>query len=262
MKFDGKAIADAMIEKLAGDVREKNLNPTIAVLLVGDNPESLAYIRQKQKAVERIGGKFIFEQLPKTISQKELSARIDMYNRDNTTHGLVVQRPMPKGLTARVIPKKDIDGLETDSHFEIPIAMAVFTVLKNITIQQKNIVIIGRGETAGKPIAAAFAKKQCATSIIHSKTSNPNEILKTADIIVSCVGKEKVVTGDAIKPGAILISVGLWRDDKGKLHGDYEEEEVKNIASMYTPTPGGIGPVNIACLIQNLVKAASHVRPE
>ena len=123
-------------------------------------------------------------------------------------------------------------------------------------LQKQKIVIIGRGETAGKPIAEAFAKQQCATSIIHSTTPNPKKIMKSAGILISCVGKERVITPDAVKSGAILISVGLWRAGDGKLHGDYEEEDIKNIASFYTPTPGGVGPLNIASLMQNLVRAA------
>jgi methylenetetrahydrofolate dehydrogenase (NADP+)/methenyltetrahydrofolate cyclohydrolase len=163
-----------------------------------------------------------------------------------------------------VDPKKDIDGFVTNSPFDVPIVKAVTDILEYIHpkrlinwLQKQNIVIIGRGETAGKPIAAAFARHQCATSIIHSQTSNPSEIMKQADIIISCVGKEKIVAPSAIKPGVILISVGLTRGIDGKLHGDYEEDDVKNIASFYTPTPGGVGPLNIASLMQNLVKACT-----
>jgi methylenetetrahydrofolate dehydrogenase (NADP+)/methenyltetrahydrofolate cyclohydrolase len=158
-----------------------------------------------------------------------------------------------------VDPKKDVDGFVENSPFDVPIAQAIFTILKHIgiTVNNKKVVIVGRGETAGKPIAQAFAKQQCATSIIHSQTPNPKEIMKSADILISCVGKERVVAATAVKPGAILISVGLWRAEDGRLHGDYEENEIKDIASFYTPTPGGIGPLNIASLMQNLVKACT-----
>jgi len=256
MRIDGKAIADGILAELANDVKKRHITPTLAVILVGDNPESLAYIRQKQKATEKIGGRFIFEKLPKTTLPKELAARVAMYNRDPSVHGLIVQRPLPDGLSAAVRPIKDIDGFMPDSPYEVPIARAIFTLLKNIDVKHKNIVIVGKGETAGKPIAEAFAKKQCATSVITSKTPNHKEIMQSADIIISCVGKERIVTPDAVKPGAILISVGLWRSGDGTLHGDYEENEIKDIASFYTPTPGGIGPLNIASLMQNLVLAA------
>lgn len=278
MKIDGKALAEAILADLTKKVltlKEKGVVPTLAVILVGDDPESLAYIRQKQKATERIGGRFIFEKLPRGTLQKELAARVNMYNRDTSVHGLIVQRPLPAGLSAAIHPKKDIDGFMPNSPFEVPIAMAVFTILKHIgiTIINKKVVIVGRGETAGKPIAAAFAKRhfattnsgvatmspQCATSIIHSHTQNPADITKQADIIISCVGKERIITADAVKPGVILISVGLTRGGDGKLHGDYEEEDIKNIASFYTPTPGGVGPVNIASLMQNLVLATQKM---
>ncbi len=123
-------------------------------------------------------------------------------------------------------------------------------------LRSQRVIIVGRGETAGKPIAAAFAAKHCATLVIHSQTPDPKKIMKSADILISCVGKERVVTRDAVKPGAVLLSVGLWRTPEGKVKGDYEEEEIKDIAGYYTPTPGGVGPVNIACLMQNLVRAA------
>ncbi len=265
MKIDGKALADAILADLTSEVKKLHILPTLAVILVGDDPESLSYIRQKQKATEKIGGRFIFEKLPKTTLQKELAARVEMYNRDPTVHGLIVQRPLPPhfdvSINRSIDPKKDVDGFVKNSPFDVPISMAIFTILKNINISIKNkkIVIVGRGETAGKPIAAAFEKQQCATSVITSKTSVPQEIMKTADIIISCVGKKGIVTSDAIKPGAILISVGLWRTEDGKLHGDYEENEIKDIASFYTPTPGGVGPLNIASLMQNLVLAAQKM---
>jgi methylenetetrahydrofolate dehydrogenase (NADP+)/methenyltetrahydrofolate cyclohydrolase len=258
MRIDGKALAEAILADLALQVKQLRCTPTLAVILIGNNPESLSYIRQKQKATEKIGGRLIFEKLPKTTLSKELAARVAMYNRDTSVHGLIIQRPLPDGLSATVDLKKDIDGLTQNSPFDVPVAMAVFTILNHIgiTIKNKKVVIVGRGETAGKPIAAALAKQQCATSIIHSQTPDPAEITKQADIIISCVGKEKVITPAAIKPGVILVSVGLTRGGDGKLHGDYEEEDIKNIASFYTPTPGGVGPLNIASLMQNLVLAA------
>jgi len=263
MKIDGKALADEILTNLTNEVKKLYIMPTLAVILVGDNPESLSYIRQKQKATEKIGGRFIFEKLPKTALPKEVAARVEMYNRDPSVHGLIVQRPLPAhfdlSINESVDPKKDVDGFVTNSPFDVPIAMAVFTILNHIgiTIKNKKVVIVGRGETAGKPIAAALAKQQCATSIITSKTPNPIEITKAADIIISCVGKRGIITADAVKPGVILISVGLTRGEDGKLHGDYEEEDIENIASFYTPTPGGVGPLNIASLMQNLVKACT-----
>jgi len=261
MRIDGKALADGILADLTKHVKELHIIPTLAVILVGDNAESLAYIRQKKIATEKIGGRFIFEKLPKTTLPKELAARVDMYNRDLGVHGLIVQRPLPAGFSSAVSLQKDVDGLAENSPFDVPIVMAVFTILNHIGIPIKNkkVVIVGRGETAGKPIATALARHQCATSIIHTQTPNPIEITKAADIIISCVGKREIITADAVKPGVILISVGLTRGEDGKLHGDYEEEDIENIASFYTPTPGGVGPLNIASLMQNLVKACTMI---
>ena len=265
MRIDGKALADRILSDLANEVHNRNIAPTLAVILVGDDPESLSYIHQKQKATEHIGGKFIFEQLPKAALSKEVAARVAMYNKDPSVNGLIVQRPLPPhidiSISQSVDPDKDVDGFVTNSPFEVPIVKAIFTIFKHITFSfdNKKIVIVGRGETAGKPIATALASKQCATFVIHSATPNPKEIMKRADIIISCVGKQNVVTSDALKSDVILISVGIHRGEDGKLHGDYEEKDIKNIASFYTPTPGGVGPLNIASLMQNLVLATQKM---
>ena len=258
MRIDGKSLAETILTNLGNQIKEFHLTPTLTVILVGDKEESVAYIMQKQKAVERLGGKFILEKLPATTTQKELSARVSMYNADPSVHGLIVQRPLPPELTATgVLPKKDIDGFSPDSPFTTPIVAAVFLILEqlHVDLQTKKIVVLGRGETAGQPIADAFKKKECATSIIHSKTTHPENIIRSADIVISCVGKVGVVPAASVKPGAILLSVGLFKGQDGKWHGDYDEDKIKDIAGAYTPTPGGIGPVNIACLMQNLVKA-------
>lgn len=252
MRIDGKTIAEDILTKLTREItnlKKRGVTPTLAVVIVGDNPASLAYIKQKQKAAEKIGARVI---VTNTI------ADLQSLNSDPTIHGIIVQRPVPEGVGEyHVTPKKDVDGFEPNSPFDVPVAMAVWKLIESTGQHPRNYVVIGRGETAGAPIAAFLRKKQCATSVIHSKTPNPTELMKQADCIISCVGKERVVTADAIKPGAILIGVGIWRDDSGKLRGDYNEAEIEKIASYYTPTPGGVGPVNVACLMQNLVKSAS-----
>jgi methylenetetrahydrofolate dehydrogenase (NADP+)/methenyltetrahydrofolate cyclohydrolase len=255
MKIDGRTIADGILTKLRDEVAGMAPKPILAVILAGDDPASVAYIKQKQKAAETIGAKLLLSH--------DLSD-IEKLNHDPSVHGLIIQRPLPKELgdvqqlLNTVKPGKDVDGFVPDSPFEVPVAMAVWEILKSIRYQvaEKKVVIVGRGETAGAPIARYFAKQHFATSQIHSQTPNPEEIMKDADVIISCVGKSRVVTREAVKPGAILISVGIWRDSEGKLHGDYEEDEIADIASAYTPTPGGVGPVNVACLMRNLVHAA------
>ena len=196
MKIDGKALAESILSDLTKQVallKQKGITPTLAVILVGDNPESLSYIRQKQKATEKIGGRFIFEQLPKNALPKEVAARVAMYNKDQLVHGVIVQRPLPPNfdlsINENVDSKKDVDGFVKNSPFDVPIVKAVLNVLEKIFHEKHNsgdfmtwlkmqqIVILGRGETAGKPIADALSKQQCATSIIHSSTPNPKEMI-------------------------------------------------------------------------------------
>ena len=256
MQIDGKEIARGILARLSKDITALRVAPTLAVIQVGDNPASLAYIRQKQKAAEKIGARMI---VSNTI------ADVWRFNTDPSVHGIIVQRPVPEGTPPYAVTlQKDVDGFEPGSPFDVPVVAAVGEILQTIHpddfqawVQQKTVTVIGRGSTAGNPIFHYFQKLHCATSQIHSQTPDPEKITKDADIIVSCVGKRRVLTGEHIKPGVILIGVGLWRDSEGKLKGDYEEPEIANIASAFTPTPGGVGPVNVACLMQNLVKACT-----
>lgn len=293
MKIDGKAIAETMLSGLAGQVSELKklgVTPTMAVILVGNDPASLSYIKQKQNAAEKIGAKLIVKTLDSGLRTQELKTIIEDFNTDPSIHGIIIQRPLPKetkidtAILNGVGPRKDVDGFVPGSPYTVPVAGAVLTILKHIISQppntnpqiplreasdhdeadkqfekwlmSKTIVVIGRGETAGSPIADLLLKKGCNVTVVHSQTKTPDKITKTADIIISCVGKENVVRRENMKKDAVLLSVGIWRDDKGKLHGDYNEEGITDIARFYTPTPGGVGPVNVACLMQNLVLAA------
>lgn len=274
MKIDGRAIAERILADLAGEVgklKERGVTPTMVVILVGDNPASLSYIKRKTIAAEKIGAKLVLSHQPSAVSYQQLKALIEQYNDDPSVHGIIIQRPLPnespKITTALqcVVVNKDVDGFLPNSPFEVPVATAVLTILnfirshlanaKERPLEEQNIVVIGRGETAGKPIADVLIKKGCKVDVVHSQTKNPDEIMRAADIIISCVGKSNVVRRDNIKPGAILISVGIWWDNDGKMHGDYDEEDISDIASFYTPTPGGVGPVNVACLMKNLILA-------
>ncbi len=281
MKIDGKAIAGGILTSLKQEVdllKKKGISSTLAVILVGDDPASLSYIKQKQKAAEAIGAKVILDQQAASISSQVLKERIEKYNNDPSIHGIIIQRPLPKespidrDIFNEISPKKDVDGFVPNSPYDVPVAKAVLTILQEVFVSEKKnlkaqtfkdwlknqcVAVIGRGETAGKPIADALGEHGCTLSVVHSQTTHPEEVIKTLNIVVSCVGKERVVTKDMIVPGTILISVGIWRDVLGKLHGDYEEEEIKDIASYYTPTPGGVGPVNVACLMQNLIQACT-----
>lgn len=278
MRIDGKAIATEILEGLADKVtalKIQGITPTLAVILVGDDPGSLSYIKQKTITAEKIGAKLILEQLPATTSQETLASAISYYNHDASVHGLIVQRPVPganvEQILGSVLPSKDVDGFIPQSPFQVPVARAIITILTQIHHQlfaqnliredflpwliAQPIAVVGRGETAGRPIAHLLATYGCTLSVIHSQTPNRETILKKAAIIISCVGKPRVITKSQVARGVILISVGLSQGADGQLHGDYEESEVSDVASFYTPTPGGVGPINVACLLQNLLDA-------
>lgn len=292
MKIDGKAIAEGILENLCpnvSDLKRKGVTPTLAVIQVGDDPGSTAYIRQKQKAAEAIGAKVILSHQPacrqgrsSAISNQQLQKIIEEFNNTPSIHGIIVQRPLPKPLRADgILISKDVDGFLPNSPFPVPVAEAVMKILKKIHslershpakdrvrpfqrfddwLPKKQVVVIGRGETAGKPIAEALKKHGIDPIVVHSQTPNPDEIIRTSDIVVSCVGKPNVVRRDTVKRGVVLISVGIWRDSAGKLHGDYEEDEIREVAGFYTPTPGGVGPVNVACLMANLYRSCLSSR--
>ncbi len=280
MILDGKMISNELLNKIqhsVDELRQKNITPSLAVILVGNDPGSLSYIKQKQKAGERVGIRVLFEQFPETISPDVLESAIAHYNADPTVHGLIIQRPVPLffgdtgNILDSVLPHKDVDGFLPNSPYQVPVARAVITILEHAHatlsneglihkpfadwLSQERITVIGRGETAGKPITDLLTRMNCATSVITSKTSHPEVLLKQSGIIISCVGKKEVVKKSYIQKGAILISVGLWRDSEGKLHGDYESADIEKIAGFYTPTPGGVGPVNVASLMQNVIDA-------
>lgn len=280
MLLDGKMVADGILQSITHTVstlQSKGIIPTLGVILVGDDPGSLSYIKQKQKMAERVGIRVIFEHFPDTISPEVLASAIAHYNADPDVHGLIIQRPVPTfigdtgDILQTVIPSKDVDGFHPQSPFQVPVAKAVVTLLStahaSLTaeglihldfipwLQSQSIAVVGRGETAGKPIADLLTTYTCTPTVIHSRTDHPENILKQSSVIISCVGRREVLKKSYISQGAILISVGLWRDTDGKLHGDYERADIEQLAAFYTPTPGGVGPVNVACLMQNVLEA-------
>lgn len=265
MKIDGKAIADRILTELAQKVKTLGKTPTLAVILVGDNPASLAYIKQKQKAAETIGANVILKQFSETSSKQQIDEAIHQYNNDRNVHGIIVQRPIPEyvGDITSVVSQKDVDGFLPTSPFTPPVALAVLEILKEAAktddfdswLRNQCSVVFGRGETAGAPIARVLETRGCTIEIVHSQTPDPSVLTKKFNIIVSCVGRERVITAPMLTPQSILIGVGIWRDSEGKLRGDYNEEEIQDVVAYYTPTPGGVGPVNVASLMQNLVKA-------
>jgi len=274
MILDGRKQADQILQNLKAEVEaikhDHNITPAIAVILVGDDPSSQSFVKQKQKAADAVGAKLIFHHLPLNTPNNDINAVIDKANNDPSIHAVIVQRPVPVSdmdAIHLILPTKDIDGFVPYSLFTPPVAEAVIMILDTIRIQVKSkeslsawlksqsVTVIGRGETAGTPTINALTKLGVSPSVIHSQTPDPKAIMKQSDILISCVGKKDIIKASSVKPGAIVIGVGIWRDESGKYHGDYDEQEVAPITSYFTPTPGGVGPVNVACLMKNVVKA-------
>lgn len=275
MKIDGKEIADKIttdLKKRVGELAKKNIIPSVAIIIVGNDPASLAYIRLKKIKAKEIGIKPIIKSFPSEIDQASLTEAIQQFNNDNNIHGIIIQQPLPLHIEASKViqsvdPKKDVDGFLPNSDFEVPISSAVLETLKNVYgkpdfdlwLKSQKIVVMGKGETGGKPTINLLKKLEINFEVIDSKTEKPGNITKNADIIIAAVGRPNIITPEMIKKGVILIGIGISRGSEGKLEGDYKEEKIKNIASFYTPTPGGIGPINIAMLLKNVVTAAEKL---
>ncbi|MEK7534573.1 MAG: bifunctional 5,10-methylenetetrahydrofolate dehydrogenase/5,10-methenyltetrahydrofolate cyclohydrolase [Patescibacteria group bacterium] len=284
MKIDGRKIAEKILEELKLKIQKLNAIPHLAIILIGNDPASKTYVKQKILTAEKIGIKTSLFQYPSSVSMKDLFEHLNDLNHLNTVHGIIVQQPLPPHLNLENImhaidPRKDVDGFHPNSKFQSPIALAVFKILGVIRatprmvarqrprllrggfkkwLNSQKIVVIGKGETGGKPIINMLKQMGIEPVVIDSKTKNPEQLTKKADIIISAVGKPNAIKPEMIKKGVILIGVGLHKGNDGKLHGDYEEEKIKNIASFYTPIPGGVGPVNVAMLLENLVTAAEN----
>jgi methylenetetrahydrofolate dehydrogenase (NADP+) / methenyltetrahydrofolate cyclohydrolase len=265
MKIDGKQIAQGILEDLKIKIEKEAKKPHLAIVSVGNDPASISYVKQKQLRAEEIGAKTTLIKLDSRIDENELVAVIEKLNNNNDINGIIVQKPLPEQIDNRVIdlrinPKKDIDAFNPESKFVFPIGLAILEVLKKIyknleNLKNKKIVILGKGETGGKPIRETLERTGVDPIIIDSKTVSPKQIINTADIIISAVGKKNIIKSSMLKNGVALIGAGQHRENDGEFHGDYEEEEIKNITSFYTPTPGGIGPINVAMLLKNLFDA-------
>ncbi|MDZ4228041.1 MAG: bifunctional 5,10-methylenetetrahydrofolate dehydrogenase/5,10-methenyltetrahydrofolate cyclohydrolase [Candidatus Levybacteria bacterium] len=277
MKIDGKQIANEILEDLKkriNKLRKKSTTPNLAIIIIGSDPSSEAYVKQKELKAKIVGIKTTILRLPSETSQAILTEKIQQLNSDSDIQGIIVQQPVPAHIeldkiTNSINPEKDVDGFHSRSHFQMPIAMAVLKILENVYIntpriqsrfvewlKDKNIVIIGKGKTGGKPIIHMFERMKIPFALIDSKTNSPEILTKKADIIISTVGKANVLKSQAIKRGVALISIGISRGESARLMGDYDQNEIKNIASFYTPTPGGVGPINVAMLLKNLIIAA------
>lgn len=276
-KIDGTLVANSVKDRVKGAVAElhkENIKPCLATVLVGDDPSSATYVKNKQKACSDVGIETKDHKLPASFSQQELSALIDLLNSDNTVHGILIQLPLPKQLnsfttTSRISPIKDVDGL---TPFSIGLLASGRAILKpctpsgiielfdyyEIDLAGKDAVIVNRSNLVGKPLYNLMLEQNATVTMCHSKTRNLKEHCRRADIVVTAIGDRSkfILTADMIKDGAVVIDVGTARLD-GKLVGDVDYDNVIKKASYVTPVPGGVGPMTIAMLLKNTVTAAS-----
>ncbi|RIJ13875.1 bifunctional methylenetetrahydrofolate dehydrogenase/methenyltetrahydrofolate cyclohydrolase FolD [Henriciella mobilis] len=283
-RISGKDVAADVKASVAAAVRTLPGQPTLAVVLVGDDPASQVYVRHKVTDTEEVGMRSIKKTLPATATQAEVEALISDLNQDDEVDGILLQLPLPGGLDANqaiecIDPDKDVDGLTEASAGRLVLGK---TGLRPCTptgsvilakralgdnLSGKNVVVIGRSILVGKPTALLFLAENCTVTIAHSKTKDLPGLCRTADILVPAVGRPQMVKGDWLKPGAVVIDVGINRIDapergegKTRLVGDADFADCEPVAGHITPVPGGVGPMTRACLLQNTVKAACYRR--
>lgn len=272
--IDGKTISGQIKDELkekAAEKRESGVNITLAVIQVGDDPASSVYVRNKKKGCEYIGiGSEAYE-LPRETTQEELLKLIDELNQKEEINGILVQLPLPSHIDEDTVikaidPKKDVDGFHPQSVGALCIGQPGFVsctpagiiqLLKRsgITIEGKECVVLGRSNIVGKPMAILLLRENATVTIAHSRTQNLKEVTKRADILIVAIGKPRMITADYIKEGAVVIDVGINRDENGKLCGDVDFESAATVCSAITPVPGGVGPMTIAMLLNNCMES-------
>lgn len=275
--MSSKNLVDKMNEEMQAMVNElklKGVIPGLAVLLVGEHPASQTYVRNKQKRAELLGFNSKVVRYPQEVSEQEILREIEQFNQDDTIHGILIQLPLPKQIDPEKVlnavnPAKDVDGFHPVNMGKLligepdKIACTPYGIMKlldyyQIDIIGKTAVVIGRSNIVGKPMAQLLLMNDATVTIAHSKTSHLAEIAKTADILVVAIGRGHFVTKEFIKPGAVVIDVGMNRDAKGKLVGDVKADEVAEIASYLTPVPGGVGPMTITMLLYQTIISAQR----
>ena len=274
--IDGKELAKNIREKLREEVQElkdADIHPKLAVIMVGEDKASKVYVKNKSKACEDVGIEYEEYLLPAKTKMEELLELIEKLNNDETIHGILVQSPLPEGLDANeafktIAPKKDVDGFnpinvgKLSLNQDCLVSCTPYGIIKmlesyNIPIEGAHAVIIGRSNIVGKPLAKCLLNKNATVTVCHSRTKNLKEMTKQADILIAAIGKAKFVTADMVKEGATVIDVGINRTENG-LVGDTDFEAIKEKASFITPVPGGVGPMTIAMLMNNVIKAAKQ----
>ena len=275
--IDGKALAKKIRENLkveCNELKEKGIVPKLAVIMVGDNPASKVYVRNKSKACEEVGIEYQEFLLKENTTQQELMDLINDLNRNKEINGILLQSPIPKHLDIRkafntINCQKDVDGFNPINIGKLMIGEDTFIsctpygVIKmlednNIKIEGKNAVVIGRSNIVGKPLAQCLLNKDATVTVCHSKTQNLEEITRQADILLVAIGKPEFVTAKMVKEGATVIDIGINRNEEGKLVGDVKFDEVSQKVQYISPVPGGVGPMTIAMLLNNVIKAAKQ----
>lgn len=275
--IDGNALSKqlrAEVAQRAAALRARGITPGLAVVLVGENPASQVYVRNKVKACQDNGLHSVLEQYPATLSETGLLARVEALNNDPAIHGILVQLPLPAHINAQKViesisPAKDVDGFHVASAGALMVGQPGFwpctpygcmKMLESIgyDLKGKHAVVIGRSNIVGKPMALMLLQKNATVTICHSATKDLKAMTLQADVIVAAVGKRNVLTADMVKPGAVVIDVGMNRNDEGKLCGDVDFEGVKEVAGYITPVPGGVGPMTITMLLVNTLEAAER----
>jgi methylenetetrahydrofolate dehydrogenase (NADP+)/methenyltetrahydrofolate cyclohydrolase len=277
-RIDGNALSQILradVTKRATALKAKGITPGLAVILVGENPASQVYVRNKVKACHDSGLHSLLEKHPDTLTQEALLDRIGALNQDTSIHGILVQLPLPKHIDAQKVieaisPAKDVDGFHIASAGALMTGMPGFwpctpygcmKMLESIgyELKGKHAVVIGRSNIVGKPMALMLLQKNATVTICHSATQDLKAITLQADVIVAAVGKRNILTADMVKPGAVVLDVGMNRNEEGKLCGDVDFAGVEQVAGYITPVPGGIGPMTITMLLVNTLEAAERI---
>ena len=275
--MDGKVLSKKIRETLkieCEELKQKNINPKLAVIMVGDDSASKIYVKNKSNACEIVGVEYVEYLLSKDIEQKELIELIEKLNEDTSVNGILLQSPIPPNLDINeafrtIKPEKDVDGFNPLSIGKLVlnqdtfVACTPYGIMKffeeyNIDLKGKNVVILGRSNIVGKPLMNCCLNKDATVTVCHSKTENLTEITKNADVLISAIGKPNFVKQDMVKNGAVVIDVGINRGQDGKVTGDVDFNNVKENASFITPVPGGVGPMTITMLINNVIKATKN----
>ena len=273
--IDGKELSKKIRKELKKDVlalKEKGITPKLAVILVGEDPASQVYVRNKSKACEKTGIEFEEHIFDSGVTEEDLIKTIERLNNDDSVHGILVQCPLPKHINTNrslraIIPSKDVDGFHPVNVGKLSlnqdcfVSCTPFGIVRmieeyNIETEGKNAVIIGRSNIVGKPLIQCMLNKNATVTVCHSKTKNIEEITKNADILIAAIGKPKFVKESMVKDGAVVIDVGINKLEDGTIVGDVDFENIEKKASYITPVPGGVGPMTIAMLLNNVVKSA------